>query len=98
LDDQNGIAFLQEAARAGKSIFATGNSPLVLVKAGLLDYRLATQVPAMPSSLPLLIATGTDARLANGGIIYTARDAFDMPVLMGTLSTTLLRRPAVLTE
>jgi protease I len=98
LDDESGIGFLQEVARAGKSIFATGNSPLVLVKAGLLDYRLASQLSANPSSLPLPIATGTDARLANGGIIYATRDAFDMPVLMDTLCATLRRRPSVLTD
>jgi protease I len=98
LDDQSGIAFLQQAARAGKSIFAAGNSQMVLVKAGLLDYRLATRVLATPSNLPLPIATGTDARLANSAIIYTISNAFDMPVMMGTLTATLLRRPAVLTQ
>ena len=65
LGDQSSIAFLHEAARAGKPIFAAANPPDALVNAGLHD-----------------------------GIVYTSRDAFDMPVLIDRLITTLLTRPA----
>ena len=91
--DQNSIAFLQEGARAGKPIFAAGNSPDALVKAGLLNYRPARDSAALSS--PASSAPSVpDALLAHDGMIYTSRDAFDMPVLIDTLIATLLTRPA----
>ena len=59
LGDHNSIAFLQEAARAGKPIFAAGNSPDALVKAGLLDRSIYTSRDAfdMPVLMDRLTAT-----------------------------------------
>jgi putative intracellular protease/amidase len=59
LGDQNSIAFLQQAARQGKPIFAAGNSPDALVKAGLLDRSIYTSRDAfdMPVLMDRLTAT-----------------------------------------
>jgi protease I len=58
LDDQSSIAFLQEAERAGKPIFAAGNSPDA-VGAGVLDAITYTSRDAfdMPVLMDRLIAT-----------------------------------------
>jgi protease I len=93
LAERRSIAFLQEAARAGKSIFAIGNSPLVLLEAGLLDERRATGDPATLLRLAASSATATDSPLVNDGPIYTSRNAFDMPLLMDSLIAALLSQP-----
>jgi protease I len=88
------LAFLQEAARAGKPIFATGNAPLVLLEAGLLDGRRATGDSATLLRLGTSPAIATDAPLVSAGTIHTSRDAFDMPALMDGLVSALLAKPA----
>jgi protease I len=88
------IAFLQEAARAGKPIFATGNAPLILLEAGLLDGRRATGEPATLLRLALSSAIAVDAPLVSAGAIHTSRDAFDIPALIQGLVDALLARPA----
>jgi len=59
LTEPNSIAFLQAAARAGKPIFAAGNSPDALSKAGLLDRTAYASRDAfgMPALIDTLIAT-----------------------------------------
>jgi protease I len=88
------IAFLREAVRAGKPIFATGNGPLILLAAGLLDGRRATGEPATLLKLALSSAIAVDAPLVSAGAIHTSRDAFDIPALMASLVEALLARPA----
>ncbi len=92
LSDPVGIAFLRQAAREGKPIFATGNSAFILLKAGLLDDGLAAGDCAMAASATSSSATATDAPLVNDALIYTSRDAFDMPVLMDNLIAALSGR------
>ncbi len=92
LSEPVGIAFLQQAAREGKPIFATGNSAFVLLKAGLLDDGPAAGDPVMAASVTSS-ATATDVPLVNDVLIYTSRDAFDIPVLMDNLVAALLGRP-----
>jgi protease I len=88
------LAFLQEAARTGKPIFATGNAPLVLLAAGLLNGQRATGDSATLLRLASSPAIATDAALVNAGAIHTSRDAFDMPALMDGLVNALLAKPA----
>ena len=59
LSEASGIAFLQAAARAGKPIFAAGNSSDALNTAGLLDRTAyASRDPfGMPALMDTLIAT-----------------------------------------
>src|SRR5215470_17891665 len=96
LNDPNSITFLQEAARAGKPIFAAGDSPDALVKAGLLNHRPARD-PAEISSPAWPTVSIPDAP-ARDAMIYTSRDAFDMPVLIDRLIATLLSRPVALPQ
>jgi protease I len=85
------IVFLQQAAREGKAIFAAGNAALVLLKAGLLDNSAA---PGDPRTLVNLSSTAAATEAPSvSALIYTGRDAFDMPVLMDNLIATLLGRP-----
>jgi len=86
--EQMSIAFLQQAVAESKPIFGMGNATLVLFKAGLIDGRSARgdQITVSFVSAP---ATADAAAPANGRAIYTARDAFDMPVLMDELITAL---------
>ena len=89
------IAFLQEIARTGKSIFAAGNSVLLLVNAGLLDERQAIgDVAKSPSPASSTLSVVDDDPLVSDGNIYATRNAFDMPILMDRLAATLLERPA----
>lgn len=97
-DGKTSIAFLQDAARSGVSIFAIANSSMVLLKAGLLDDRRATGDPATLLALASSKATVADAALVEDGVIRTSRDAFDMPALMDGLIATLLARPATLSQ
>jgi len=59
ITEPSSIAFLQAAAHAGKPIFAAGNSPDELYKAGLLDRAAyASRDPfGMPALIDTLIAT-----------------------------------------
>jgi protease I len=76
------LAFLQQAVRAGRPLFAIANAPLLLLQAGLLERRRATGDAATFLRLALSNATATDAPLVDDGSIYTSRDAFDLPLLM----------------
>ena len=98
LNDPNSITFLQEAARADKPIFAAGNSPDALVIAGLLNYRPARDSAALSSPAWSTTPNVPDALLAHNAMIYTSRDAFDMPVLIDRLITALLTRPVALPQ
>jgi protease I len=75
-------AFLQQAVRAGRPVFAIGNAPLLLLQAGLLERTRATGDAATFLRLALSNASATDAPLVDDKSIYTSRDAFDMPLLM----------------
>ncbi|HXX13182.1 MAG TPA: DJ-1/PfpI family protein [Burkholderiales bacterium] len=59
LTEPSSIAFLKAAARAGRPIFAAGNSPGALSKAGLLDRTAYASRDAygMPALIDTLIAT-----------------------------------------
>jgi protease I len=88
------VAFLQQAMRSGRPIFAIGNSPLVLLEAGLLDDKRATgDVPTL-QRLAGSRATIADAPLVSDGLVHTSRNAFDMPALLEWLVATLLTQPA----
>jgi protease I len=89
VNDGTSIAFLQEAARAGKSIFAAGNAPLVLLQAGLLEGG-----PGADDSASTEAVTRAARTAAGNASVYSSRDAFDMPELMAMLVATLLARPA----
>ena len=84
------LAFLREAERAGKPIFAISNSPLLLLEAGLLDRKQATGNPATLSKLSASNVTVIDAPVVQDGNIHTSRDAFDVPAMMGAMLATLL--------
>lgn len=90
--EQLSLAFLQQVAADGKPIFAIGNATLVLFKAGLINNRTAhaEQVTVSLASRP---AAADDAAPSNYGVVYTGRDAFDMPSLMDELITRLQHRP-----
>jgi protease I len=88
------IAFLREAVRAGKPIFATGNAPLILLEAGLLDGRHATGNPVTLLRMVSSAAIVVNAPLVSAGAIHTSRDAFDIPALMDALVGALLAQPA----
>jgi protease I len=93
LEQAAGARFLQQAARSGTPVFATGNGALVLWGAGLLDRR---RVAADAATLDLLRASSvhaSDAPFAVDGPIRTSRDAFAMPALVDSLIETLLLRP-----
>jgi protease I len=94
LADPSSLAFLREAARAGKPIFAISNSPLVLLDAGLLDRKQATGNPATLLKLSASNVTVIDASVVHDGNIHTSRDNFDVPAMMYALLATLLARPA----
>ena len=83
--EQMSIAFLQQAVAESKPIFGMGNATSVLFKAGLIDSRSARGDQIMVSP----ITTADGAAPASRRAIYTARDAFDMPVLMDELITAL---------
>ena len=86
------LAFLQQAVRSGRPVFAIGNAPLVLLQAGLLERRRATGDAETFLRLALSNATATDAPLVDDGSIYTSRDAFDMPLLMRRMVDELRER------
>lgn len=94
LAEPRNMAFLREAARTGRSIFAAGNSALLLVNAGLLDESKAIGDVARSPSPASSTLSVVDDPLVSDGNIYVTRDAFDMPVLMDRLAATLLERPA----
>jgi protease I len=89
--EQLSLSFLQQATTEGKPIFAMGNATLVLFKAGLIDNRTARadQATVSLTSPPAGI---DEAVLPSSGIVYTGRDAFDMPILMDKLTTVLRGR------
>jgi len=91
--EQFSISFLQQAAAEGKPIFAIGNASLVLLKAGLINNRSARADRATVSLVSLPTAAD-EAAPPSDTVIYTGRDAFDMPVLMDSLIARLLHRPA----
>jgi len=94
LVEPRSLAFLREAERAGKSIFAISNSPLTLLEAGLLDRKQATGNPATFSRLSASHVTVIDAPVVHDGNIHTSRDAFDLPAMMDALLVALLARSA----
>lgn len=89
LDRPSAAGFVQDAAHAGKSIFATGNSAVILLEAGLLTGGGTppggTPTPRLPGK--------NEARPVGEGVVHTSRDAFDMPALIGKMIATLLARP-----
>ena len=93
-DAPHRMAFLREAVRSGRPIFAIGNSPLILLEAGLLDRKQATANPATLSKLSASNVTVIDAPVVQDGSIHTSRDAFDVPAMMDALLATLLARSA----
>ena len=86
--EQLSIAFLQQAAGEGKPIFAMGNAALVLFKAGLINNRTARADQATVS-LVSPATTADEAAQPNHAVVYTGRDAFDIPVLMDELIAAL---------
>jgi protease I len=88
------MAFLREAVRSGTPIFAIGDSPLLLLDAGLLDRKHATGSPATLSKLSTSNVIVIDAPVVQDGNIHTSRDDFDMPAMMDALLATLLARSA----
>jgi len=93
-DAPHRIAFLREAVRSGKPIFAIGNSPLSLLEAGLLDRKQATGNPATRFELGASNVTVIDAPVVQDGNIHTSRDDFDVPAMMDALVAMLLARSA----
>ena len=85
-----GSGFLSQAAAAGKPIFAIGNGPLLLLEAGLLERRHATGDATTMLALSASNAQATDGPLVRDGMIYTSRDAYDMPALIDALIAALL--------
>jgi protease I len=93
-DAPHRIAFLREAVRSGRPIFAIGNSPLSLLEAGLLDRKQATGNPATRFELSASNVIVIDAPVVQDGSIHTSRDAFDVPAMMDALLAALLARSA----
>jgi len=77
------IRFLVAAQAARHPIFVTGNARAIVPG---LDIPVATQ---LPESVPYL----TPATQSGRWQIYAARDAFDMPQLIGALAATLAAAP-----
>jgi protease I len=92
LESAASLAFIQDAAGAGRPVFAIGNAPLLLLQAGLLERKRATGDAATFLRLALSNAAATDAPLVEDGSIYTSRDAFDMPHLMRQMVSELRQR------
>jgi len=88
--EQLSIAFLQQAGAEGKPIFAMGNASLVLFRAGLIDKRTARadQATVSLTSPPPAV---DEAILPSSAMVYTGRDAFDMPILMDKLIGVMCR-------
>lgn len=92
LESDASLAFLQQAVRGGRPVFAIANGPLLLLQAGLLERRRATGDAPTFLRLAFSNAQATDAALVIDGPIYTSRDAFDMPQLMRQLVIELRNR------
>jgi protease I len=93
LEGNSDIArYVERATFAGTAIFAMGDSSLLLAKGNLLRGGHAT---ASHNLQPFLFWSGVevyDEPVVRDDLIYTSRDAFDLPRLM-TVMTELLTTP-----
>jgi protease I len=81
--------YAAKAASAGKAIFAMGDSALILARGNLLRGRHATGSRTLQ---PFLVWAGVevyDEAVVRDSLIYTSRDAFDLPRLMSVMTQVL---------
>jgi len=81
--------YAARATSAGKPVFAVGDSSLWLARANLLRGRHATGSRALQ---PFLVWSGVEVQdepVVRDDLIYTSRDAFDLPKLMAVMTQLL---------
>jgi putative intracellular protease/amidase len=81
--------YAARATSAGKPVFAVGDSSLWLARANLLRGRHATGSRALQ---PFLVWSGVEVQdepVVRDDLIYTSRDAFDLPKLMAVVTQLL---------
>jgi protease I len=81
--------YVAQATNAGKPIFAMGDASLLLAKGNLLRGGHAT---AARTVQPFLVWSGVDVYdepVVRDDLIYTSRDAFDLPRLMSVMMQVL---------
>ena len=90
LDGNQEIArYAAQATQAGKPIFAMGDASLLLARGNLLRGAHATAARALQ---PFLFWSGVDVYdepVVRDDLIYTSRDAFDLPRLMSVMTQVL---------
>jgi len=85
-------SYVALATSAGKPVFAMGDAPLLLARGNLLRGRHATGARNLHAFLVWAGVDASDEAVVRDSAIYTSRDAFDLPRLMGVM-TQLLTTP-----
>jgi protease I len=85
-------SYVARAASAGIPVFAMGDSSLLLARGNLLRGRHATGARSVHAFLVWSGVAVSDEPVVRDSAIYTSRDAFDLPRLMGVM-TRLLTTP-----
>jgi protease I len=81
--------YAARASAAGKPLFAMGDASLMLARSNLLYGRQATGARSVQS---FLVWSGVDVRdepVVRDSLIYTSRDAFDLPRMMSVMEQVL---------
>jgi putative intracellular protease/amidase len=84
--------FAAHAVALGKPVFAVGDASLWLARANLLRTRHATGARTLQ---PVLVRLGVDVKdepVVRDDLLYTSRDAFDLPRLMAAMTHVLAER------
>jgi len=81
--------YAAHAASAGKPVFAMGDSSLLLARGNLLRGRHATGARNMQAFLVWSGVEVADEPVVRDSVIYTSRDAFDLPRLMRVMNELL---------
>jgi putative intracellular protease/amidase len=74
--------YVSVATAAGKPVFAMGDAVITLARANLLRGRHATASKGMFTFLAWSGAEARDEALVRDDLIYTSRDAYDLPRMM----------------
>ena len=81
--------FVAEATHSGKPIFAVGDAALLLARGNLLAGGHATAARGLQSFLFWSGVEVYDEAVVRDDLIYTSRDAFDLPRLMSAMMEAL---------
>jgi len=82
--------YAARAASAGKPLFAMGDASLMLARSNLLYGRHATGARGVQSFLVWAGVDVLDEPVVRDSLIYTSRDAFDLPRMMSVMEQVLI--------